>query len=144
MRKFKGFLGPVGDDIPTIIIIALAIALFFSGFSQAMLVYSQKKESLTLLQASLDVSRALLKSNVLPKDLGSSYGGYAQAELVAESYGVNFKASYKNVKVADLSKAQPCPDEAQNRQHALFSYLVPRYDDSGGIVLDTLRVCVWK
>ena len=138
----KGFIGPVGDDIPTIIIIVLAISLFFAGFSHAMSVYQQKNERLAELKAALDVSRAMLRSTVLPEDPASNdYEGYQQAKLLADSYGVRFSAVYSQEPGFDPVSGCGAP---QGRSVTVMSFLVARHDQAQGIVLDTLRVCVWK
>ncbi len=137
----KGFIGPVGDDIPTILIIVMAITLFFAGFGYALQLYSEKNERLMMLKASLDISRALLRSTVLPENpMDPKYSGHKQASLLAQSYGVKFSAVYKEENFDPAADCHVPP----GRDVTVMSFLTARKDADGNIVLDTLRVCVWK
>ena len=38
----KGFIGPIGDDLPSVIAVMLALGLFFSSVRYALNAYDQK------------------------------------------------------------------------------------------------------
>ena len=79
----KGFIGPIGDDLPSLIAVMLALGLFFSGIVVALNTYNQKISSLNLLQGGVDMSRALLSTPVF-----HGCSAFASLDFLTESYGV--------------------------------------------------------
>ncbi len=61
----KGFIGPLGDDLPSLIAIMLALTLFFSGLTFSMNVFDQKRERARLMKGALDISRVIIKEKIL-------------------------------------------------------------------------------
>ncbi|GEM_PF-3290410 len=141
--KRRGFIGPVGDDLPTIIIIVMALTLFFAGFDYAMSAYNEKNKSLHALKAGLDISRALMKQNVIPEDssgqVNPDYEGYKQAVLLSQSYGTSFSAVLKDGSCELIDCRAP-----EGRSVSVFSFLTAAKSSGGSINLKTLCVCVWE
>jgi len=61
----KGFLGPIGDDLPSLIPLIFALVIFFSTFTFAFTVFNQKNSD---FQSDLDVmniARVLKGTNLI-------------------------------------------------------------------------------
>ncbi len=90
MLKLKAYLGPVGDDLPSIIAIVLSLVLFFSAVAYSFNVYSQKQEALRMLKAGIDIGRILMSEGITG-DLNSVK---KKADPIAKSYGVSYDVSF--------------------------------------------------
>jgi hypothetical protein len=129
----KGFIGPIGDDLPSVISIMLALGLFFSGIAFALNAYNQKMDSLRLLQGSLEVSRVLTADVLLPADWASGQQAASireKADNTARTYGLNYRVSYDS----------PSADCRQNSYRLTF--FVTKYQSSGAIPAK-LVMCFW-
>ncbi len=137
----KGFIGPLGDDLPSLIAIMLALTLFFSGLTFSMNVFDQKRERARLMKGALDISRVIIKEKILPMQEEKLKTG--EANSTADSNNLAFNAGYGEDGVENL---EPHPPDALNDNNGCgnnsiyFSYLVVK---EGGD-LETLRVCVWE
>lgn len=137
----KGFIGPIGDDLPSLIAILMALSLFFSGLTYSLDAFGAKQRNVQFLRGSIDSSRALLRWGVFPatgdelREGNSPY--YSEAERIAYESGLGFYACYNNTE--DCST---CFEHDSN----IYSYLIARYNEGNGeqVVLDTLRVCTWR
>ena len=90
----RGFIGPIGDDLPSIVAIMLALGLFFSGVLFALNAYNQKLASLDLLKGGLEVSRVVLADGLVLKPLSEYEKLGSNADLAAKSYGLAFKLGF--------------------------------------------------
>ncbi len=59
----KGFLGPIGDDLPSLIPLLFALLIFFSTFSFTYSVFSTKNEAFQRDIDVLNISRGLKGTN---------------------------------------------------------------------------------
>jgi len=121
----KGFIGPIGDDLPSIISIVLALGLFFSGVTYALDTYNQKIADMELLKGSVEIARAVMENGTV------STVKTKKADEVAYSYSLFYDA-YLN------DAANSCPAKAHR-----FSYLVAD-SSSGDIELAKLVICTWR
>jgi len=123
----KGFIGPIGDDLPSIIALMLAMGLFFSSVIYVVNVYNQKIDDMNLLKGSLEIGRAIMADAILTRgDLDSPNANY-----VAKSYGLSYDAYLDG-------------DKNNCREDALkFSYLVA-VNEEGKVNLHTMMLCTWK
>lgn len=69
----KGFLGPIGDDLPSLIPLLFALLVFFSTFSFSFGVFNSENTSFQEDIAVLNVSRILKGTNYI-----TSYNDFAQ------------------------------------------------------------------
>lgn len=127
----RAFIGPIGDDLPSLIAVMLALTLFFSGLTFAMQTFNQKQEKVNLLKGSIDVSRALIKEPVISST--KDFSDDKEANAIAENNNLKFHANFISDFNEDKCKGDPL----------YFSYLVSK-KDSNNINLDTLRICVWR
>ncbi len=124
----KGFIGPIGDDLPSIIALMLAMGLFFSSVVYVINVYNQKIADMDLLKGSIEIGRAVMDKGVLTRD---DLDSNPNADYVAKSYSLSYDAYLE-------SDQNSCSMEALR-----FSYLVA-VNDAGRIGLHTLMLCAWK
>jgi hypothetical protein len=121
----KGFMGPLGDDLPSIISIMLALSLFFSGVVYSLNTYNQKIGDMEILKGSIEIQRMILDTGFVsvlkPK----------KADDAAYSYGLLYDA-YLN------DGTNSCPKKAHK-----FSYLIAD-SSSGDMKLAKLVICTWK
>ena len=61
----KGFIGAIGDDLPSIIPLVIALLLFFSVFSSTLNVYNSRNATFTQRIETISVARALKGSSLL-------------------------------------------------------------------------------
>jgi len=127
----KGFVGPIGDDLPSLIAIMLALTLFFTGLTFAMRTFNSRQRDVRLMQGGLDISRAIIRDPVInysPNDLSD----IPEAKAIARNNELEFNADYGSDEITG-----GCEEES-----LYFSYLVSRRNGDE-VDLDTLRVCVW-
>jgi len=60
--KSNGFIGPIGDDLPSLIPIVFALTIFFASFNAALLAFDQKNSSFADDLDALKVAR-IMRSN---------------------------------------------------------------------------------
>ncbi len=123
----KGFIGPIGDDVPSLIAIILAMGLFFTGFLHAMDVYNQKIVDMEALKGSVEIARAVLGEGILSYDDWSNIDSQA-IDHIAKSYSLDKKVF--------LDDKATCDENAYR-----FSYLVAVYGSSGDVELHKMVVC---
>jgi len=123
----KGFIGPIGDDVPSLIAIILAMGLFFTGFSHAMNVYNQKIVDMEALKGSVEIARAALGDGILSPSDWSNIDSPA-IDHIAKSYSLD-----KKIFLDDLNS---CDEKAYR-----FSYLVAVYGTTSEIELHKMVVC---
>lgn len=130
----KGFIGPLGDDLPSIIAIVLALGLFFSGLLYAVNTYNQKMIGLEVLTGSVDIGRIVTGEGIIVGDLSSLK---SSAENTARSAGLNFELYFAD-----------SPSTTQTGQCGVgwykFDYLVAYMQSSSDITLRTLVLCVGR
>jgi len=121
----KGFIGPIGDDLPSIIAIMLALGLFFSAVVYTLDTYNQKIADMDALKGSIEIGRVIMDRGILTEVKP------AAANYVKESYGLEYDAY--------LDNDQNICEEGAYR----FTYLVAAFDE-GSIGLHRLTICTWK
>ena len=143
----KGFIGPLGDDIPSIIAILLALSLFFSGITFALNAFSEKSNTISVLKASIEMSRAATSKVILPENIRNNGDPLAvdinnKIKYVAQSYGVEFNEFrdifYENNGVPQAGASCKIGDY-------IIKHLVPtKQPNLSSIELRTLVICVRK
>ncbi len=135
----KGFIGPIGDDLPSLIAVMLALTLFFSGLTFSVNTFTQRREKARVMKGALDISRAILKPSPHPReseDLKTN-----ESIAVADSNGLAFNAGYLEDDIGNIeahgSSIEGCSDNSLT-----FTYLVNTEDSSDE--LKTLKICVWE
>jgi hypothetical protein len=126
----KGFVGPIGDDLPTIVAILLAIGLFFSSLIYTLDIYNQKMVDMYSMKGSIEIGRAVLESGLV-SDLNPP-----AAKYIAKSYALNYSAYYDD-QARDSAGRKKCPDNSVR-----LSYLVA-VNEVGGPYLRRLTICTW-
>lgn len=103
LLKEKGFLGPIGDDLPSLIPIVFALIIFFTVFTQTFNTFDSRnilfKDSLTVIKLS-DVF------------LGSSYirgieDFQRRCEIAQSIRTINWKVGLLSLDVSNLEKKPP-------------------------------------
>ena len=126
----KGFIGPIGDDLPSILGIVLALGLFFAGISYSLNAYNQKIDNLKTMKGAIEITRVITKEGFITNVDSSDVKELA--ESVAKSYGLQYKAvlgpNMKTVKCAGYA----------------FTYLVASTSSESSSGLATLYVCVCR
>ncbi|MBN2067563.1 MAG: hypothetical protein JW744_03790 [Candidatus Diapherotrites archaeon] len=67
-NKGKGFLGPIGDDLPSLIPLIFALTIFFYAFTSTWNVFDQRDTSFDSDIAVLRISYALKGDNYIASD----------------------------------------------------------------------------
>jgi hypothetical protein len=65
LRQQKGFVGPIGDDIPSLIPLTIALLIFFSAFAFAFNSYEEKKAEFDQRLLLLSIGKTLKGDNLL-------------------------------------------------------------------------------
>ncbi|MBS3060067.1 MAG: hypothetical protein J4432_01010 [DPANN group archaeon] len=129
----RGFIGPIGDDLPSIIAIMLALTLFFSGLSFALDAYNQKVNSIRIFKGSLEIAKVFVSDGLVIQD---ELGALKEtAKFPAATYGLNFDAGFPS---ADFSPQADCSGQDLNY---IYSYLVTR-ETPQSLIPDIFYVCV--
>ena len=104
-RPRKGFIGPIGDDLPSILGIVLALGLFFAGIAYSFDVYNQKMDNLKTMKGAIEITRVITQEVII-----SDPHCTPTAQDIAASYGLGCEASF------DLNVCQ--------EKSYVFTYLV--------------------
>lgn len=131
----KGFIGPLGDDLPSVVIIVLAMGLFFSGLLFAINTYNQKIVSLQVLRGSLDIGRVVTDEGIIVGDSLSILK--AKADIVAKTSGLKFELYFADNQPG--TKTGDCGSSWYK-----FNYLVAYLSSTSDIVLRTLVLCTGR
>lgn len=129
----RGFVGPIGDDLPSLIAIMLALTLFFSGLTFAMRTFSQRQDDVRVVKGAVDISRSLVGESVIPSD--KDFDGDIETNAIADNNDLAFHADF--VSGGRFNEGN-CGEDS-----FYFSYLVAK-ENGDEITLDTVRVCVWE
>lgn len=65
MLSSKGFLGPIGDDLPSLVPLLLALIIFFSTFTMTFNIFSSKSADFAADIDALSVARVLKGSSYI-------------------------------------------------------------------------------
>lgn len=87
LKNQKGFLGPIGDDLPSLIPLVFALIIFFGAFGVTFTSFSQRTEEFRLQIDALRISTDL-KGN-------SYYSNYSEFKELCDSVnskGIKFRA----------------------------------------------------
>ena len=91
LKKQKGFIGPIGDDLRSLIPLLFALVIFFSTFSFAYNVFSQKNISFQKDLDVLTISRTLKGTNYI-----SGLQSFNEICNTLNPTGLNYKAFLTN------------------------------------------------
>ena len=61
----KGFIGPIGDDLPSLVAVLLALGIFFSSLSFTFNAYNEKIASMNKLKGSIDIARVVTQEGLI-------------------------------------------------------------------------------
>jgi hypothetical protein len=96
----KGFIGTIGDDLPSLIPIIVALLLFFTIFSITLNTYTQKNFFLRQNITLMNVSREL-KGDSLILNVDNFLNNCSKMQV--NNYKQNFMAAiYSNEKIAEM------------------------------------------
>ena len=138
-KQKKGFIGPIGDDLPSIIAILLGLSLFFSGLSFTLNVYNHKLTAYNILKGTMEVAHKVNDKGIID----ASSPGYTgrlknSAKNIAKSYGISFCIKTKVKNQAKISCTNPHTECGEGWLH--FKYLVA-YETTNGVLPGSLEVC---
>lgn len=85
--KSRGFIGPIGDDLPSVIAILLGLSLFFSGLSFTLNAYNNKLVAYNVLKGTMEIAHKVNENGLIS---ASSSDLFDSAVNIANSYGLNF------------------------------------------------------
>ena len=125
----KGFVGPIGDDLPSILAILLALSVFFSGLTFALTTYNERLDNFNKLKGTIDIGRKVTSSGRITSSAGDLRNN---AEKIAQSYGLDFCIDFASVTACYPNSIGSCKDD-----WVRLKYLVA----SGGGDLTDLEVC---
>ena len=132
-HMLKGFIGPLGDDIPSLLIVMLALSLFFAALSYTFDSYDMKVRNFQKLKGAMDIARVVTADGLITRTLSDIS---LDAKPIAKSYSLNYSIEY-----TDGSERSGVDCSTVN--WLVFDYPIAKYDSStNNILLKTLRVCV--
>jgi hypothetical protein len=91
----RGFLGPIGDDLPSLVPLLLALVIFFSTFTFAWTVYSDRNKNFENDLEVLNISRILKSGGYV-----TSYEDFEQKCDSISLVGLKFRAGITNALTA--------------------------------------------
>lgn len=134
----KGFLGPIGDDLPSLIPIVVSLLLFFTIFSVTLNTYNSKNTLIRQQSSVINVAREMRGESLI---LNPEQFQERCSDIQAKNYGYNFmigvyQSNDEGVTnaVQDFSETNVGPDNA--------------YESTGGvdkfIIKDSQYFCGYK
>lgn len=95
--KKNGFLGPIGDDLPSLIPLLFALVVFFSTFTFAFTSFDQKTQLFNLHLTAINIGRTIK---------GSSYiSGYCNLKVGGGCDALSFETKCSQLK-RDITEAR--------------------------------------
>lgn len=88
----KGFLGPIGDDLPSLIPLLFALLIFFSTFSFSFSVFNEENISFDVDLAVLNISRILKGTSYV-----TGYSDFLDKCSSINITSVNYRAGITNL-----------------------------------------------
>ena len=135
----KGFIGPIGDDLPSLLIVIITLTMFFSSIIFAFDLYQQKRENLNINEGALGIAKAFTSKGILTdNDIDKASTNsivIKKANLVAKSYNLDYGV-YFDSQVVPGNEPLECLDSYR------FVFMVSRFDSSGKPNLDALILCI--
>ncbi|GEM_PF-948441 len=92
LRQQKGFLGPIGDDLPSLIPLVFSLIIFFGAFGVAFSTFSQRGRDFDLQIEALRISTELKGNNY--------FSNFAEFEELCDSIivkGIKFRGGMVNI-----------------------------------------------
>jgi hypothetical protein len=132
----KGFIGPLGDDLPSIVIIVLALSMFFAGLTFAINTYNQKVLGLDVLRGAVDIGRVITQDGLITSNLDFYE---RKAEPTANSYAIDFVLYFADDFV---DSDDPAPKDCDPNWYR-FNYLVA-VSGENDVELKTLVICAGR
>jgi len=130
----KAFIGPIGDDLPTLVIVLFALFMFFSGIVFAYGLVGEKREAMELNEASLLIAKVFTSEGVLSdEDLNPNSPLMQKADMIAESHNVEYAIYFDsdgNQNVCQINALR-------------YKYILARQSNTG-YIFDAIVVCVWR
>jgi len=112
----KGFLGPIGDDLPSLIPLILALVFFFGTFTFAFNVFNEKNADFQADLTVMNIARALKGTSLI-----SSTDDFEKGCKSLNVTGLRFRAVITNIYSAreaypygDIDNPEPPPQNAYN------------------------------
>ncbi len=131
----KGFIGPISDDLPSLIAILLALTMFFSALDFSLTEYNEKVSSFNTLKGVMQLGRAITSKGLLDSSENSASLA-TEIKEIAKSYGLSYCVTFGGSTVckasSSLSSCKP--------NWVRYSYLVSQVT-SNGIKIKELSVC---
>ncbi len=87
-KEYRGFIGPLGDDIPSIFPIVFGVLIFLGTMTYALNQYNQKNSYLNVKQSVLDISNAVDNSGYL-SDSSFSISCQSLYSVIAKREGIH-------------------------------------------------------
>ncbi len=128
MLNRKGFLGPIGDDLPSLIPLLFALVIFFSTFTFAFKVFDDRNQDFDDDLTVLRISRVLKTNGYI--------NSFENFEELCQSLGIthlNFRAGLTN---AETAREQYINDylggnESEYKRLDIFSIKFYTIDEGG-------------
>lgn len=83
-KKRKGFIGPIGDDIPSLMMIVLSMTLFFSSILFVFNSYTEKTTKIRAAEGAIEVARTLTSGIIFEDNREIEQ----KVDRIEESYGI--------------------------------------------------------
>jgi hypothetical protein len=119
----KGFIGPLGDDLPSVLMIVLALGLFFTSILFTFNTYNEKISKLRMMEGAMEVGRVITEKGIFT----TSADYQTKVNAIKNTYGL---------KKANFDVGLICG----SRDYSLI-YLVP-FDEGGTLKLKKLVLCI--
>ena len=133
MLRKKGFIGPIGDDIPTMLVVILGLGMFFSSVVFAMDLYGQKNRNIEISEGALAISRVFTaKGHFDPQDDGMKERG----DLMARSYGLHYQVLTDGY---DFHQYPPNSGVCQGGSYR-YSFFIANFENENNV--GSIDVCV--
>ena len=131
----KGFIGPISDDLPSLVAILLALSIFFGSLSFALNSYNEKIVVFNKIKGVMDIGRAVFSKGLLSSS-DNADNLVSSTSQIASSYGLKYC-----IKLGGVTSCSPgsLTDCKNNWVH--YTYLVAKTNSTGGINLIKLEVC---
>ena len=135
-KRRKGFIGPISDDLPSLIAILLALSMFFSSLDFALNEYNTKVSSFNKIKGVMEIGRAITSRGLLDS-IENSNTLKDEVKEVAKSYGLSYCIIFDGSTSCQVSSGSITSCKP-NWIH--YTYLISQITNNG-IQMKKLEVC---
>ena len=131
----KGFIGPISDDLPTLIAILLALSIFFTVLHFGLETYNEKINAFNKVKGLMDLGRKINSKGLLESSADNADSLKNEVEQIADSYALKYCIKFNGNTACNPSSITGCKQDWIE-----YKYLIA-YQTPAKIEIKNVTIC---